>query len=504
MNYDEVLRLALERGFFFPTAEIYPNTPAGLWDYGPLGVKLRERFIELWRREIVRKDDMVEVDGALIMPKEVFVASGHLESFVDPVVQCKACKAVIRADKYISEKTGLQVPERASEEEMDRMISAYGIRCPTCGGELNKVNKFNMMFGLRAGISGEPTYLRPETAQSIFVSFQRVYRVMRLKLPVGIAQFGKSFRNEISPRQSLMRMREFYQAEAEIFFNPRKVDSFDKFEMFKDFKLNICNKEGETSRWNTTPLTCLEALERGVIPNKLVAYYLALIGSFYEAAGIDPSRIKFRVLGDDEKAFYAKVAYDLEVETSLGWIELVACNYRTDYDLSRHASVSRQDLSVMDDGEKVIPHVFELSMGVDRSLYVILEHNFKKEAEREVLKMKQYLCPIQLGIFPLITKDGLPEYAIGLYERLKVDFDCYYDDSGSIGRRYRRADEVGVPVCLTVDYQSLKDGTVTLRDRDTMGQVRLRWDMVSIFLNNFLKGRSFEETAKDLGAIWVK
>lgn len=505
MSYDEVLRLALERGFFFPTAEIYPNTPAGLWDYGPLGVKLRERFVELWRKEVVRRDDMVEMDGALIMPRDVFVASGHLESFVDPVVQCKVCKAVFRADRYISERTGIQVPERTQEDEMDKMITKYGLRCPNCDGELGKVNRFNMMFGLNVGMSGEPAYLRPETAQSIFVSFQRIYRVMRLKLPVGLAQFGKSFRNEISPRQSLMRMREFYQAEVEIFFNPEKVNSFDKFEKFKGFKINICEKEKHGGvGWDTTSLTFLEALERGILPNKLVAYYLALIGRFYEVAGVDPSMTRFRVLGDDEKAFYAEAAYDLEVKTSLGWIELVACNYRTDYDISRHSAVSKQDLSVMDDGYKIIPHVFELSMGVDRSLYVILEHSFRREEERDVLKMKQNLCPIQLGVFPLVTRDSLPEYAMDVYEGLKINFDCYYDDSGSIGRRYRRADEVGVPVCITVDYQSLRDDTITLRDRDTMRQVRLSRNMVGAFLKEFFGGRSFEDTAKGIGATWIK
>jgi glycyl-tRNA synthetase len=505
MSYNEILRLALERGFFFPTAEIYSNTPAGLWDYGPLGVKLRERFVELWRKEVVRRDDMIEVDGALIMPRDVFVASGHLESFVDPVVQCKACRAVIRADRYINERTGLQVPERAPEAEMDRMISEHGLRCPTCGGELGNVSKFNMMFSLNVGISGETAYLRPETAQSIFVSFQRVYRVMRLKLPVGLAQFGKSFRNEISPRQSLMRMREFYQAEAEIFFNPEKANLFNKFETFKDFKINICKKEKNGGNsWKTSSLTCLEALESGILPNKLVAYYLALIGRFYEVAGVDPSNIRFRVLGDDERAFYAEAAYDLEVKTSLGWIELVACNYRTDYDISRHAAVSKQDLSVVDDGKKIIPHVFELSMGVDRSLYVVLEQSFQREDERDVLRIKQYLCPVQLGVFPLVTKDGLPEYALEVYGHLKLDFDCYYDDSGSIGRRYRRADEVGVPVCLTVDYQSLRDDTVTLRDRDTMGQIRLGRDKVYMFLKDFLGGKSFGDVAKELGAVWIK
>ncbi|MCX8192055.1 MAG: glycine--tRNA ligase, partial [Nitrososphaerales archaeon] len=427
MNYEEVLRLSLERGFFMPSCEIYSDAPAGFWDYGPLGVNLRNRFIELWRRELVRRDGMIEIDGAQIMPKSVFVASGHLKSFADPIVSCKKCNTILRVDRFIAENLGKIIPERLVDEEFDKLIDQYGLRCPNCNGEFSKTRRFNMMFKLGIGPAEDEAYLRPETCQTIFTDFPRLFRVMRGKLPLGFAQFGKSFRNEISPRQSLIRLREFYQAEIEVFFNPKKADDFEKFDEVRDYQLRLF-KDGEVKK-----ITCQEALEDNLTPNKLITYYLALIQQFYDKTGIDMERSRFRALSEDERAFYAEVAYDFEVNTSLGWIELVACNYRTDYDLKGHSKISGKDMRVMDDGEKIIPHVFELSMGVDRSIYCILEHNLKKDGERLLLSLKPYLAPIQVSVFPLVNRDSLPEKAKSIYRMIKSEFDAFYDDSGSIG-----------------------------------------------------------------------
>lgn len=467
MNYEEVLRLGLERGFFMPSCEIYSDAPGGFWDYGPLGVNLRNRFVKLWRRELVRRDGMIEIDGAQIMPKSVFIASGHLESFADPIISCKNCKTILRADKFITEKIGKHIPERLSDEDFDKLIQSYGLRCPNCNGEFSKTKRFNMMFKVGIGPAEDEAYLRPETCQTIFTNFPRLFKIMRGKLPLGFAQFGKSFRNEISPRQSLIRLREFYQAEIEVFFNPKKANEFEKFNLIKDYSLRIF-KDGKIEK-----VTCQEALDKQLTPNKLITYYLALIQKFYDKTGIDMERSRFRILAEDERAFYAQVAYDFEVETSLGWIELVACNYRTDYDMSGHGRVSGKDVRVMDNGEKIIPHVFELSMGVDRSIYCILEHNLKKDGERLLLSLKPYLAPIQVSVFPLVNRDSLPEKARSIYSMLKDDFDVFYDESGSIGRRYRRMDEIGTPINITIDYQTLKDDTITIRDRDSMKQFRV-------------------------------
>ena len=469
MNYEQTIRLMLERGFLLPSSEIYPDALAGFWDYGHLGVALKNRYIEIWRRYLVRRDNMVEIDGCQIMPKSVFQASGHLKGFEDPIVSCTRCNLTFRADRLIQEKTGKIVPERLPNEELDALISSNNISCPSCGSRLGSVRRFNMMFKVSVGPSGEEAYLRPETCQSIFVDFPRLFKVMRRKLPVAFAQYGKSFRNEISPRQSLMRLREFYQAEIEVFFNPDKANEFEKFEEVKSEVLRLALK-GE----DVVEVTAEEAFEKGYLPNKLIAYYLTLLQQFYRCAGLDVRRTRFRRLSDDEKAFYATSAFDFEVETSLGWVELVACNHRGDYDLLGHARLSKKDMTVLDGDKEVLPNVFELSMGVDRSLYAIIEHSLVFEGERRVMRLKPYLAPIQVGVFPLVTRDGLPEVAKQIYSKLRLDFDAFYDESGSIGRRYRRMDEIGTPLCITVDYQTLEDNTVTLRDRDTMAQERVK------------------------------
>ncbi|MEM2113760.1 MAG: glycine--tRNA ligase, partial [Candidatus Nitrosocaldus sp.] len=342
MNYDAVTDLALSRGFYFPSCEIYADAQAGFWEYGPLGVAFKNRYIELWRRELVRRDGMLEIDGSQIMSKSVFIASGHLNSFNDPIVRCSRCSSVHRADRLIGEAINAIVPERIADEELYALIQKHNIRCPKCKGELSKVSRFNMMFKVSIGADGSEAYLRPETCQSIFVDFARLFKVMRCKLPIAIAQVGKSFRNEIAPRQSLIRLREFYQAEIEVFCNPKRLDDIDRFDEVKDVMLRIQDSNG------IHEVTAAGAVSNGIIPNRLIAYYLALLNDFYSKTGIDMNRTRFRRLGDDEKAFYATVAYDFEVETSLGWLELVACNYRSDHDLRGHMQVSKENMEVMD------------------------------------------------------------------------------------------------------------------------------------------------------------
>ena len=413
MKYEDVMKLALERGFYFPSCEVYGDAQAGFWEYGPTGVSIKNKFLELWRRQLVRRDRMMEIDDV------------------------------------IKEKT---------------------IHCPKCNDELDDVKKFNMMFKVGIGPEEEEAYLRPETCQSIFVDFPRLFKTMRGKLPVGIAQVGKSFRNEIAPRQSLLRLREFYQAEIEVFCNPKKLDELEKFSEVENTILRIQNNE------KIETLSCKQAVESGIIPNKFIAYYLGLLTEFYEKTGIDINKSRFRKLGDKEKAFYAEVAFDFEVETTIGWLELVACNYRSDYDLSSHANKSKEKFEVMDNDEKVLPHVFEISMGIDRSLYTILEHSYRedKENERVVLSIKPYLAPVHVGVLSLVKKDGLAEKTDEVYLKIKTKFDSFLDHSGAIGRRYRRLDEIGAPFAITVDHQTKEDDTVTIRSRDSMNQDRVK------------------------------
>ena len=479
MNYEEVMKLALERGFYFPSCEIYSDASAGFWEYGPSGVGLKNKFLELWRRELIRRDGMMEIDGSQIMSKSVFEASGHLGNFADPIIKCTKCNSTYRADRTIAEITNIEIPENADLIEFDNAIKENKIQCPKCKGNFGETKKFNMMFKVGIGPQEEEAYLRPETCQSIFVDFPRLFKTMRGKLPLGIAQVGKSFRNEIAPRQSLLRLREFYQAEIEVFCNPGRLDDVEKFTEVENTVIRVQTDAEPIS------MTCKEALESGIVPNKFVAYYLGILTEFYEKTGIDISKSRFRKLGDKEKAFYAEVAFDFEVETTIGWLELVACNYRADYDLSSHAKMSKEKFEVMDNDEKVLPHVFEISMGIDRSLYTILEHSLKKDEEhdRMVLSLKPYLSPIHVGILSLVKKDGLKEKTDEIFLNIKRKFDAFLDHSGAIGRRYRRLDEIGAPFAITVDHQTLEDNTVTIRKRDSMEQSRVNISEIDSILS---------------------
>ncbi len=463
------MRLALERGFFFPSAEIYNDSLAGFWDYGPLGFLLKSNLEREWRRWIVKYDDMIEMDGALILPKSVFEASGHLSSMVDPIVECTKCHNRLRADKFISEKTGLQVDERLSPGEFQDLISKYNLRCPKCGGELGKPSRFNMMFRVGVGAENADAYLRPETAQNIFTAFSRLSKTQRLKLPKGIAQVGKSFRNEIAPRQSLLRLRELIQAEVEVFFNPSGSFDHSKFEKLQNVKMKILSVDGEMKEVSDFS----EAAR--LFGSEIIAYYFALLQRFYNAIGFSKEDTRFRELSAKDRAFYATSAFDFEINSGLGWVELVACNYRTDYDLSTHSKASKKDLMVMDGETKVLPHVIELSLGVDRTMFMLLDKFFRHEPNRDVLRLPPNVAPYLAAVFPLISKPPFESVAEKIYEDLKLqDFAVFYDDSGAIGRRYRRMDEVGTPFCVTVDPQTIDDQTVTLRQRDSMEQKRVK------------------------------
>ncbi len=475
MPRDELLNLALRRQLFFPTAEIYSSAPAGFWDFGPIGVRIRNKIVELWRKELVEKEGLLEISGSVILPKAVFEASGHLKSFNDPIVQCTKCNSLHRADQLIEQATGKIVPEAKPVNELNELIKKHAIKCPKCKGSLGKVRLFNMMMAVSIGATGnQPCFLRPETCQNIFLDFDRLFRSGRLNLPLGIAQAGKSFRNEIAPKQSLLRERELGQMEIEFFFNPAKINDFPAFETVKEEKLNLMRLGKKT-----TPITASEAVQKKIVSGKIIAYWLARVQQLYEKYGISRQKMRFRELEKEERAFYAKETWDFEVQTDLGWIELIACNYRTDFDLKGHALGSKKNLAVKEDGEKFIPHVFELSAGIDRTFYVALDSAFNKEKrgsdERIYLKLPVAIAPFLVAVFPLVSKDGLLEKASEVFDFLEeFKFECIFDSKGSIGKRYARVDEVGVPFAVTIDYDTKKDYTVTLRERDSMKQVRLK------------------------------
>jgi len=430
----------------------------------------------LWRKQLVEREGFVEVFGSQILPEAVFKASGHLENFNDPIVQCKKCNSLHRADKLIEVHSKGIVPESLSTVELGKLIKKHAVKCPKCkSGNFAEVKKFNMMMRVDIGATGDKQcYLRPETCQSIFLDFSRLYKTMRQQLPLGIAQAGKCFRNEISPRNTLIREREIGQMELEVFFNPDKINEVPLFKQVSNYKLNLMLLGKKTK-----PISCSEAVKKKLVSGKLVAYLLARTQQLYQAFGVPTAKMRFRELDKDERAFYARETWDFEAETDLGWIELAACNYRADFDLKGHQKESGQKLAVKEDGKEFVPHVFELSAGIDRTFYVALDLAFRKEKrgpeERIFLKLPAKIAPFLCSVFPLVKKDGLAEKARAIFNELNQHgLDVFFDEKGSIGKRYARVDELGTPFAVTVDYDSLKDNTVTLRERDSMKQKRIK------------------------------
>lgn len=468
-----LMDLALRRSIFFPSAEIYGESFSGFWDYGFYGTAIKNKIIDSWRKDLVEKEGLIEIDGAQVLPEKVFQASGHLDNFNDPLVQCTKCHALHRADSLLGEE--FELTEGTPTERFDELIQKNKIKCPSCKGTLSKTKKFNLMMGINVGATGKlKGFLRPETCQNIFLNFSRIQKTMRKNLPFGIAQTGKCFRNEIAPRNSILRIREINQMEIEVFFNPEKINEIENFKEVEDFKVRVLlNKKNLIEE-----IKAKELVSKKIVSGNLVAYYLARLQQFYEGLGIPRNKLRFREVEEEERAFYSRETWDFEVETSLGWIELVANNYRTDYDLKAHQNVSSKKLKVKEEDKEFIPHVYEISAGVDRTLYVLLElalrEETKKGEKRLFLSLSPKVSPFVAGVFPLVNKDGLDKKAKEIYENLlQHKLSVFFDSKGSIGKRYARIDEVAIPFALTFDFDSLKDKTVTIRERDSTEQKRV-------------------------------
>ena len=481
---EDIQRLCLSRGIIYPTAEIYGGL-SGCFDYGPIGVLIKRKLLNYWREFFIKdEENIVEIDGAVVLPEKVLIASGHVKSFVDPITQCEKCKSIYRADHLIEEKTGRFV-EGKSPEELTMIIKESDLACPNCNGRLGDVKMFNLMFKTFVGPTGEQTaYLRPESSQNIFIGFERVFRASRAKLPFGIAQQGHAFRNEISARQFVVRLREFNQMEIEMFFDPED-EGCERFEEVKDEEIVLLTREAQLHGKDAIRIKVGEAVEKKILPNKWMGYFLAKEFRFFKSLGIKEEDMRFRHMLPEETPHYSGGNFDLEIKFDFGWKEVVGNAYRTDHDLKNHSKFSGEDLSVtLPSGKKIVPHVVEPSFGVERILYAIMLKSYVDDKERGWvwLKLPKRIAPFIAGVYPLVSKDGLPEKAREVYKMLKKDFDVFFDDSGSIGKRYARADEIGVPFGITIDYQTLEDDTVTVRDRDTTGQVRVKVAELKQFL----------------------
>ena len=430
---DKLVSLSKRRGYIFQSSEIYGGT-GSVWDYGPLGVELKRNIKDRWWSSMVhRRDDIEGLDAAILMNPKVWEASGHVDGFSDPLVECANCHRRFKAD----------LPE------------VEGGQCPTCGTReaFGEPRMFNLMFKTFMGPVEDSTatiYIRPETAQGIYVNFLNVQGAARQKVPFGIAQIGKAFRNEITPGNFIFRTREFEQAEMQFFVKPGDDDEW--FDRWMEIRM----------QW-------------------------------HKDLGIRPEKLRFHEHGPDELAHYAKKAYDIEYEFPFGWREFEGIHNRTDFDLSRHQEHSGKRLEYIDasSNERYLPYVVETSMGVDRTLLVVLLDAYREEdiegETRVVLGLNPSLAPIKAAVFPLVKKDGMPEIARKISDALRAAaVPAFYDQSGAIGRRYRRQDEIGTPWCVTVDGESVESGTVTIRDRDSLQQVRVSTDQVVLWIQERL------------------
>ncbi|MGC8580620.1 MAG: glycine--tRNA ligase [Candidatus Micrarchaeia archaeon] len=473
MNSEDLFALAKKRGFFAPAAEIYGGI-SGIYDYGHVGALIKRKFEDLWISYFTLPDNFHFLDCSTILPEKPLVASGHASLFNDILVGCQKCGTYYRADVLLND-LGIKVSEGANADEINKIIKDKKIKCPKCKSYLSDAKAFNMMFDLYLGPEHlEKGYLRPETAQSIYLNFYREFNILRKKLPLGLATIGKAYRNEISPRQGLYRMRELVQAELQIFFNPDawKVN----LGTFKDRIVNVVMYDnGEQER-----ITINDMIKRYNIP-EFYAYHVAFVDYFYEnIIGVPSEKIRFFEKGGDSKAFYNKIHMDVEVDVESwgGFKEIGGIHYRGDYDLNAHTKGSKQDLSIESDGKRIMPNVLELSFGVDRNIWMLIDIFFKKSEDRTFLQLKPYIAPYVAAVLPLQNDESIEKKATSIYNSLKTKFNIETDSSGSIGRRYARMDEIGIPFCITVDYETInKDSnnydTVTVRFRDDKKQIRL-------------------------------
>ncbi len=495
MKTDKIMDIAKRRGFFWQASSVH-GPIAGFYDYAHLGSSLKRKWENEWRSFFLALDDNFhEIQVCQIMPEEVFKASGHLESFIDPTVRCKKCGNVERADHVISDKIEGSF-EGVSLEKMSEIIRAHKIRCPKCGGEFAEVGILNMMFPLEIGTgkAKRTGYLSPETAQGAYVNFKLEFEALRRRLPLGLAIVGKAFRNEISPRNSLIRQREFTQAELQIFVDAETVSGHPRFSEVEGYKLRLFPAKNRKSG-KVEEVSCKQALESAGLP-RFYLYHMAKVQQFFlEHLRLPAERFRFKQLTDEEKAFYNKYHWDVELnlESVGGFTEVAGVHYRTDHDLTGHQRVSGESMELNVDGRRFIPHVLELSFGVDRNVYALFELALREEKERTVMCFPRRVSPFDAGLFPLVSKDGLPEKAREIQAALKsAGFNVFFDEGGSIGRRYRRIDEIGVAAGITVDHKTLEDATVTLRDRDSMKQIRLAQDALPAALRGFLEGKPLD------------
>jgi len=478
---EELMSFISEKGFVYgPSPEIYDGGVSGFYDFGPLGKTLKNN-IENTIRKFFQKLLFYEVECPIVTPRKVWEASGHLGNFSDPLVECGKCKNIFRADNLIEETHDVDA-DVFTHKQLEEFLEKNKIKCPSCAVILpSKIHKHVLMLQTKVGLNQE-MYNRPETATTSYLPFLNYLRFYRDKLPFGILQIGNAYRNEISPRQHLLRTREFTQAEAQLFLFKDQKQNFERFHEFEKQELNMLSAKDQKEKIQT--MTIKEAIKRGVLKNKAYAWTLGLTQALFLELGFPKENIRFKQHLPEKMSFYAEDAWDLELKfKSYGWIEACGCHDRTDYDLSVHSKHSGKELKALNPAtnEKETPHILEIAIGPNRLLLALLDLAYNKQEMLEgktKLRLPQKIAPIKVAILPLVKKEPLQEIAHKIKkELLNEGIIVQYDEAGSIGKRYLRQDSIGTPYCITIDFESIEDGqnknTITIRERDSEEQKRI-------------------------------
>ncbi|MHA1478129.1 MAG: glycine--tRNA ligase [Promethearchaeota archaeon] len=485
-TFNSLLR---RRGFIWgPSPEIYGGL-AGFYSYGPAGKALKNNILSMYRREL-RAYGFNEVECPEILPKIVWEASGHLERFIDPVFRCKKCETMVRADRFLQEQLPNESIDGLSFDEMDKLLQQHRFKCPKCDIPFEKIEEYNLMLKTSVG-NGVTAYLRPETATTTYLLFNRLNQDARRQYPIKVFQYGKAFRNEISPRQLVLRMRAFDQFEIQLFIGKEQELNFDEFDEISRNKLPLLDwKSQENQIIIPNKISLKEAVNKGILKKPAFAYCVFLGYHLTSKLGFPEETIRLRQHSPQEMAHYADDAWDLEINTKqFGWVEICGIHDRTDYDLKRHGEFSNQTFEIpmgTDLNLKEVPQILEIAFGPDRIIYTLLETTFNVVDERIVLNLPPQLAPNLVAVFPLVkNKENILKLAKKVHKLLlEHRITSFFDSAGSIGKRYRRQDELGTPYCITIDYDSLDDNTVTIRYRNTMEQKRVLISEILSYINN--------------------
>jgi len=483
-----------EEGFIWgPEPEIYGGL-AGFYTYGPMG-KLLKNKVENSVRRVFQSNGIWELEGPTVSPKEVWEGSGHWNTFVDKIIKCKKCQSIFRADKLIEEKLEVDTSGMKNEEMLKYVKK---LKCPNCASEfIEKIEEESLMMKTKAG--GRECGLRPETATVTYLPYKRFYDFFRKRLPLGVFQIGKAYRNEISPRQGVLRGREFTQAEGQLFVDPKEKNVWDRFDAVKKDKLPLLSYESG----KVEQVSLEDALKKKYVKSQAYAWCLWLAYNQFISMGVPANKIRMRQHHPDEKAFYADDAWDVEIQLrSYGWFEVCGVHDRTDYDLTQHEKHSKTELNaIRENGEKFKPHVLEIAFGTDRPTFALLDLFYDKKEKEEgktMFKLPYHMAPVDVAVLPLMKKDELVKKAIEVKELIEKEFVVNYDVSGSIGKRYLRNAEVGTPYCVTIDYDSVEKGTVTIRDRNTEEQRKVKVSELREVLRKLISGFDFSKVGTDV------